>query len=247
MLPTDLDERLRALGRQLDEQRSAWKAGADVGRRTTTATRWRVPLAAAAIAIVAGGLAAISTQRGDEPDADGSASGSARDESVVVGAPSGPTATDLRAAPPTQDHPLVGAWLLTDGQDADSPAALVSFGADGIYRDTDVVDGRDSYGAWEATGPSSAAVTLVQPFPESDDGDSEGLVKIRAVLEVSADSASFTGEYTLEVEGVAGVPAGEYVPGTVTGTRISVEPMGTPAGPLDELGESLAVATSQPF
>ncbi len=189
--------------------------------------------AAAAIGIVAGGLAAISTQRGNAPEAEPPASESARNQSVVVGAP-------------TQDHPLVGAWVLTDGQDADSPAALVSFGADGIYRDTDVADGRDSYGAWEATGPSSAAVTLVQTFPEDDIGDVAGFAKIRAVLEVSVDGASFTGEYTLEVEGAADVPTGEYGPGTVTGTRISVEPMGTPAGPLDELGEILVTITSQP-
>jgi len=32
-----------------------------------------------------------------------------------------------------------------------------------------------------------------------------------------------------------GAPAGEYGPGSVTGTRIVVEPMGTPAGSFDDL------------
>jgi hypothetical protein len=37
------------------------------------------------------------------------------------------------------------------------------------------------------------------------------------------------------VSGVEGAPTGEYGPGQVTGTRVAVEPMGTPVGSLDEL------------
>jgi hypothetical protein len=51
---------------------------------------------------------------------------------------------------------------------------------------------------------------------------------------VSDDGQSFTGEFTLEFTG-EGAPAGEYGPGHVTGTRINAEPMGTPAGSLEDL------------
>jgi hypothetical protein len=57
---------------------------------------------------------------------------------------------------------------------------------------------------------------------------------IRAAGEVSADGQIFTAEFSLEFTG-EGAPAGEYGPGHVTGTRISVEPMGTPAGSLEDL------------
>ena len=57
---------------------------------------------------------------------------------------------------------------------------------------------------------------------------------IRAAGEVSEDGQSFTAEFTIEFTG-EGAPAGEYGPGHVTGTRINVEPMGTPAGSLEDL------------
>ena len=57
---------------------------------------------------------------------------------------------------------------------------------------------------------------------------------IRAAGEVSEDGQSFTAEFTIEFTG-EGAPSGEYGPGHVTGTRINVEPMGTPAGSLEDL------------
>jgi hypothetical protein len=44
-----------------------------------------------------------------------------------------------------------------------------------------------------------------------------------------------TADYTLEGSGIEGVPPGEYGPGQVTGTRVVVEPMGTPVGSLEDL------------
>ncbi len=57
---------------------------------------------------------------------------------------------------------------------------------------------------------------------------------IRAAGDVSEDGQSFTAEFTIEFTG-EGAPTGEYGPGHVTGTRINVEPMGTPAGSLEDL------------
>ena len=57
---------------------------------------------------------------------------------------------------------------------------------------------------------------------------------VRAAGEVSEDGQSFTAEFTIGFIG-EGAPSGEYGPGHVTGTRINVEPMGTPAGSLDDL------------
>jgi hypothetical protein len=41
-------------------------------------------------------------------------------------------------------------------------------------------------------------------------------------------------DYTLEGH-FEGAPSGEYGPGQVTGTRVVLEPMGTPVGSLEEL------------
>lgn len=133
----------------------------------------------------------------------------------------------------TEDHPLVGTWLLIDAADPDSPPFLGAFSADGIYQQADY-DGLSGYGAWESTGPSSAALTFVQLFSDGE-GVFGGSATIRATIEVDPDGQLLTGAYTLELGGVEGAPTGEYGPGAVTGTRLGVEPTGTPVGELDEL------------
>jgi hypothetical protein len=55
---------------------------------------------------------------------------------------------------------------------------------------------------------------------------------VRASITVDGDSLS--AEYTIEVHG-GEAPSGGYGPGQVTGSRVVVEPMGTPVGSLDEL------------
>jgi hypothetical protein len=51
---------------------------------------------------------------------------------------------------------------------------------------------------------------------------------------VSADGQSWTADYTAELTG-EGLPTGEFGPGSATGTRINVEPMGTPVAPVEAL------------
>ena len=61
---------------------------------------------------------------------------------------------------------------------------------------------------------------------------------------MAADGQSYTGSHTLEFVGGEGMPAGELGPGSATGTRIAVEPMGTPAASLAEaFGAPEAAAT----
>ena len=80
---------------------------------------------------------------------------------------------------------------------------------------------------WEATGPNSGAVTAIIPF---SDGQGGGVAKWRATFEVSSDGQSVTIDWEGELFR-DGAPTGEHFgPGTDTGTRINVEPMGTSGG-----------------
>jgi hypothetical protein len=96
---------------------------------------------------------------------------------------------------------------------------------------------------WEPTGPSSAAVTFVDQIPDG----AGGLVTetVRGVVEVAPDGQSFTAEFTVEESG-GGFPEGECGPGSVRATRMAVEPMGTPAGTLDDLFAGFSEGTEAP-
>jgi hypothetical protein len=162
------------------------------------------------------------------------------------------TSTAVQATtPPTEApaavHPIVGAWLLTVDEFPEDPPSLVAFHSDGTYQEAGG-DGSTAIGSWEATGPSSANVTFMEILP-TDDGGSASMATIRAAGEVSADGQTFTAEFTIELTG-EGAPAGEYGPGHVTATRINVEPMGTPAGALEDLfaqfEEGTTPAASEP-
>ena len=145
--------------------------------------------------------------------------------------PSTEPAASSEAAASTEGHPIVGTWLLVV-DDFDDPPSLVALTSDGIYLQAEY-DGLAGYGSWEATGPSSVSLTFMQQF-EGEGGEFGGSAIIRAVAEVNEDGQSLTGEFTVELRDGAG-PPGEYGPGTVSATRIAVEPMGTPAGSLEDL------------
>jgi hypothetical protein len=114
----------------------------------------------------------------------------------------------------------------------DDPPSLAVFHTDGTYEDTDA-DGSRGLGAWEATGASSANLTVVSMSPTGDGGLAP-LVTIRAAVAASADGQSFSADFTIEPM-ADGTLTGEFGPGHATGTRIAVEPMGTPVGSLDQL------------
>ena len=149
---------------------------------------------------------------------------------LLVGGLASSTAVQATTPPseaPAESQPVVGAWVLTVEEFPDDPPELVAFHADGTYQSSSA-DGTTGIGAWEATGPSSFNLTFLEL---DDEGPS---TTIRAAGEVSEDGQSFTAEFTIGFIG-EGAPAGEYGPGHVTGTRINVEPMGTPAGSLEDL------------
>jgi hypothetical protein len=132
-------------------------------------------------------------------------------------------------------HPLVGTWVLnTNADDPTTPPTLASFSADGIYTQVDA-EGAVGIGAWQATGPNTADMTFHELG--SEDGNFAGTATIRAAIEVAADGQSLTATFTAEFTLPDGMESGEYGPGNVTGTKVVVEPMGTPVGPLEGLFE----------
>ena len=144
---------------------------------------------------------------------------------LTGGALAGSTAVQA-TLPPTEAPPIVGAWILAFDDFPDEPPDLVAFHSDGTFQQASA-DGTNGIGSWEATGPNSINLTFVEV-------DEEGLAMVRAAGEVSENGQSFTAEFTIGFIG-EGAPSGEYGPGHVTGTRINVEPMGTPVGSLDDL------------
>jgi hypothetical protein len=123
--------------------------------------------------------------------------------------------------------------LDTDTADPTNPPTLASFGVDGIYSQVEA-DGTVGLGAWQATGPRTADMTF-HGLATDETGESIGLFTVRAAIEVAADGMSLTATYTVEQIPAGGSSTGQYGPGQVTGTRIAVEPMGTPVGSLGDL------------
>jgi hypothetical protein len=134
----------------------------------------------------------------------------------------------------TEDHPLVGTWLAdTDTEDESNGLELFTFHPDGSYISVEPEGYGTSLGIWEASGPTTANVTILA---ESDAvGADTGTLTIRAAFEVSEDGSSFTASYTFEFIGPDGTSTGEAGPGMTSGTRLEVEAPGTPVMSLDEL------------
>lgn len=135
----------------------------------------------------------------------------------------------------TADHPLTGVWSIDAefGDNVDAPTDIVAFHADGTVTDTEA-DGSVQVGGWEATGPTTAAVTF-WGIESDENGTFAGAVTIRVSLEVSDDGNSLTGEYTIEFAMPDGTTSGEAGPAQVTGTRLTVEAPGTPVMSMEEL------------
>lgn len=134
-------------------------------------------------------------------------------------------------------HPLVGSWLLdTDVENPENPPSLAVFTSDGIY--LEVSDGGStSVGVWESTGDTTGQLT----FQFLDGG---GMGMVRASIEVTSDT--LTAEYTIEFIDPTGESTGQYGPGMAEGTRAAVEPMGEPAGTLENLFESFGPPEATP-
>lgn len=92
---------------------------------------------------------------------------------------------------------------------------------------------------------SSANLTFFSYFAD-EEGNFGGGTIVRAEIEVSADGQSLTATYTLEFIDTDGASTGEYGPGSASGTRIAVEPMGDPLGTLDDLFGQFEEGTPEP-
>ena len=133
------------------------------------------------------------------------------------------------SAQATDEHPAVGVWL-TDGspEDTTDPLDLLTVAPGGSA--TIALPDGTAYGPWAATGERSVDATFLIPQSDPEAG-LVGYATIRTSIEVAEDGQSFAGTYTIEFPaGMAeamGLPVGQQVgPGTVTGQRIAVEPMG---------------------
>jgi hypothetical protein len=129
-------------------------------------------------------------------------------------------------------RPIVGTWLGTDVEDTTSPPFQVSFLADGVCIQMDPSAG-DHVGVWRPTGPQTIELTIQQ-------ASENGIATIRGEGEVAPDGQSFTVTYTIEFSPAGGTSTGQYGPGHIKGTRLAVEPMGTPVGPLSALKAQFA-------
>lgn len=127
-------------------------------------------------------------------------------------------AQEASPGPQMGTHPIVGTWL------AEEPAGTDVFHADGTL--LSITPEGTIAGVWESTGPSSAAVTLRFPIPDGSEGT------LRGVVEVSEDGMTYTATYTVELVGADGTSDGQLGPGSGTGSRITVEPMGSPVAPI---------------
>jgi hypothetical protein len=140
-------------------------------------------------------------------------------------------------------HPVVGTWRLAVTPAAAAPhPALFAFAADGTlavvgppalpappgapYRATHLASG---LGVWAAAGASAAAFTA-DLLASDEDGTFVGTLTLRGTAAVGGDRREIAGDY----EATAVDPGGQVVAGAggggrLRGTRMAVEPPGTPA------------------
>jgi hypothetical protein len=129
---------------------------------------------------------------------------------------------------PAAENAVVGTWVLdTDVHDPINGPTEAIFHADGSYFQAD--SNGIGVGAWESTGPDTGILTILTHAVAPDGTTLD--ITVRGTFEVAPDGQSLTAAYTLEFTG-SGAPAGQMGPGAAAGTRLVVEPMGSPVAPL---------------
>jgi hypothetical protein len=134
----------------------------------------------------------------------------------------------------TEGHPLVGTWFLDNGT-GNLTDALDTFiiHADGTYIEANA-DGTVRLGVWEATGPTTATLTI-EAYSRDATGANLGAIIIRLTIELNPDGNSYTAEGTIELIRPDGSHSGQAGPATGTATRMVVEAPSAPVITLDEL------------
>ena len=113
-------------------------------------------------------------------------------------------------------HPLVGTWIvIRDVESTNASPSIVVYSADGGLSDPS----QGVAGSWMATGPRSAAWTLVDFL----DGDG-GYVVVRSTGDVDEGDNSLDSPYTFTVVGADGTVLASG-PGMSRYTRLPIEPM----------------------
>jgi hypothetical protein len=146
----------------------------------------------------------------------------------------------------TEGHPLVGTWFLDNGT-GNLTDALDTFiiHADGTYIEANA-DGTVRLGVWEATGPTTATLTI-EAYSRDATGANLGAIIIRLTIELNPDGNSYTAEGTIELIRPDGSRSGQAGPATGTATRMVVEAPSAPVITLDELfGGSAGTAEATP-
>jgi hypothetical protein len=130
----------------------------------------------------------------------------------------------------SEAHLLVGAWVVdTNTADALDPPGLLTIGGDGTLRLTDCCNA-PAAGAWVPSSTRTADATLLAPW--FDDDGFVGFNTIRADVVIAADGEALTATYTMDIPDRAGGSSGQLGPVTASGTRLQVEALGEPVGPL---------------
>lgn len=138
----------------------------------------------------------------------------------------------------TAGHPLVGTWILdTDTADPTNAPSLSVFTSDGTSFDS-AADGTNA-GVWEATGPRTAAFTLVGVFEEEGFG---GSYTARGTIDVTEAGDALTATYSYTGVAFDGtvLTTGEA---TAEGSRLplqSAEAVGTPLAEIPTWTPALA-------
>jgi len=148
----------------------------------------------------------------------------------------GASAQDATPAPAGEG--FVGAWDLTTSTPFGTSQSLITLMDDGtvLFSDRPVFPGDAGFpvthfsaghGAWQPTGPDTAAATWVF-FMTDGEGNFLGVVTDSAEMILGADGNSWSGPFSSSTADPGGNVL--YVGGgTVEATRITVQPLATPA------------------
>lgn len=132
-------------------------------------------------------------------------------------------ATATRTKDPGGAHSLVGAWVAVNDLDPSAAPSDVIVHADGTA--TLFTSDGPYAGVWHPTDASNAEATFVSTV-------NGGVATFRVQVTVAGDGDTFHGTYTFESACGCGDSSGQLGPGSVSATRIILEPMGEPVAPL---------------
>ena len=156
---------------------------------------------------------------------------------LILGSAPLPTGAQT-GTPPATDQGFVGAWHLTTETPFGASQSLITLTSDGtiVFTDRPVFPGGEGFpvtfistahGAWEQTGPTTAAATWVE-FMTDGEGNFLGIITDSIEVTLDPDGAAWRGPFSSTTTD----PSGNILfvgGGTVEARRITVQPLATPA------------------